>query len=135
MNLYETDPEFMERFEHFAYDEVVNEKDQQLDNHIRYIAILATLIGCQGREAYREILPMALSADVTPVEIKEIVYQAADYLGFGRIFTFLKITNEVLTEKGIKLPLEGQATTTFENRLEKGIDAQAEIFGEQMREA
>lgn len=135
MNLYETDPEFMERFEHFAYDEVVNEKDQQLDNHIRYIAILATLIGCQGREAYREILPMALSADVTPVEIKEIVYQAADYLGFGRMFPFLKITNEVLTEKGIKLPLEGQATTTFENRLEKGIDAQAEIFGEQMREA
>lgn len=26
MNLYETDREFMERFEHFAFEEVVNEK-------------------------------------------------------------------------------------------------------------
>lgn len=26
-NLYETDAEFMERFEQFAYNEVVNEKD------------------------------------------------------------------------------------------------------------
>ena len=40
-----------------------------------------------------------------------------------------------LWEKGIGLPLERQATTTLENRLEKGIEVQAEIFGEQMKEA
>ena len=28
--LYETDPEFMERFEHFAYEEVVKEEGQFL---------------------------------------------------------------------------------------------------------
>ena len=26
-----TDPEFAERFEHFAFDEVINEEGQQLD--------------------------------------------------------------------------------------------------------
>ena len=31
MNYYETDPEFMERFEHFAFDEVVNEESRQLE--------------------------------------------------------------------------------------------------------
>ena len=33
------------------------------------------------------------------------------------------------------LPLEGQATTTIENRLEKGAQTQADIFGPQMLEA
>ena len=45
--LYETDPEFMERFEHFAYEEVVKEEGQTLDEKTRYLAILATLLGCQ----------------------------------------------------------------------------------------
>ena len=31
MNLKKTDPEFAERFEHFAFDEVVNEENQQLE--------------------------------------------------------------------------------------------------------
>ena len=39
----------MERFEHFAFDEVVHEKGQELEEKTRYLAILATLIGCQGK--------------------------------------------------------------------------------------
>lgn len=39
-NLYETDAEFMERFEQFAYNEVVNEKDQQLEEPVRDLAII-----------------------------------------------------------------------------------------------
>lgn len=135
MNYYETDPEFMERFEHFAFDEVVNEEGQQLAPQTRYLVILATLIGCQGMEAYREILPKALDAGLSPVSVKEIVYQAADYLGMGRMWHFLKATNEVFADKGITLPLPSQVTTTMENRLEKGVQAQAEIFGEHMKEA
>lgn len=48
---------------------------------------------------------------------------------------FLIATNEILTNRGVSLPLEAQATTTMEDRLEKGIEAQAEIFGPHMREA
>ncbi len=135
MNFYETDPEFMERFEHFALDEVVNEEGQQFDDVTRYTAILATLMGCQGLDAFKEILPKALDSGITPVAVKEIIYQATDYLGYGRMLPFLTAANEIMTERGIELPLKGQATTTFDDRLEKGIDAQAEIFGDHMREA
>ena len=72
-NYHETDPEFMERFEHFAFEEVVNEPDQQLDEVTRHMAILATLLGCQGTDAFRAELPRALDAGVTPVMAKEIV--------------------------------------------------------------
>ena len=135
INYHKTDPEFMERFEHFAFDEVINEPGQQLDDVTRHMAILATLLGCQGTDMFRQELPCALDAGVTPVMAKEIVYQAVDYLGIGRVFPFLRITNEVLTDRGVKLPLEGQAATTMENRLEKGAQAQADIFGPQMLEA
>ena len=134
-NYRDTDPEFAERVEHFAFDEVVNEPEQQLDEVTRHMAILATLLGCQGTDVFRRELPQALDAGVTPVMAKEIVYQAVDYLGMGRVLPFLDITNEVLTARGVTLPLEGQATTTMENRLEKGAQAQADIFGPQMLEA
>lgn len=135
MNLHATDPEFMERFEHFAFEEVVQEEGQQLEPSTRYLAILATLLGCQGTDAFRMMLPKALDEGVTPVMVKEVVYQSVDYLGVGRMLPFLEIVNEELTSRGIALPLEKQATTTMENRLEKGIDTQVEIFGDRMKEA
>ncbi len=135
MDLHITDPEFMGRFAYFAFTEVLSEENQQLEEKIRYMAILATLIGCGGVEAYQEILPKALENGLAPVMVKEIVYQATDYLGYGRMLPFLNCTNEILTEKGVSLPLDGQATTTLENRLEKGVQAQVEIFGEQMKDA
>ena len=132
LDFEKTDPELTKFFNAFAFDEVVNHGN--LDDKTRYMAILATLIGCQGLDTYKIILSDALLAGVTPVEIKEIVYQAVAYLGIGRVFAFIKATNEMFEEKGISLPLEQQGTTTPENRLEKGIQAQVDIFGDGMKD-
>ena len=132
----ETDPEFIERFDNFAFDEVINMPDiggKEVDGRTRHIAILATLLGCQGTHEFRAMLTAALNFGVTPVQIKEITYQAVAYLGIGRVFPFLKAVNEFLTENGVELPLENQANTTMENRLEEGIQAQVDIFGEGMK--
>ena len=134
MNIRETDPEFAERFEHFAFEEVPNEEGQQLDEVTRHMAILATLLGCQGIDEFRLELLRALDAGISPVMAKEIVYQAVDYLGIGRVKPFLDAANDILMGRGVSLPLEGQATTTMENRLEKGIQAQVDIFGDGMKE-
>lgn len=134
-NLYETDPEFAERLEQFAFHEVVNEEGQQLDDVTRHMAVLAAFLGCQGLDEFKLELARALDAGLTPVMVKEVVYQAVDYLGIGRVRPFLNAVNEILEARGIKLPLEGQATTTMENRLEKGAQAQVDIFGEGMKDA
>lgn len=96
----------------------------------RFLAILSTLLGCQGVDAFETLLPAALNFGVTPVEVKKTLYQATAYLGIGRVFPFLKVTNPVLTQRGVKLPLEGQATTATEDRREAGTQAQVDIFGE-----
>ncbi len=130
-SLAETDPEFIERFNNFAFDEVVNSDD--LDDKIRFLAILAALLGCQGIDEFKAMLPAALNFGVTPVEAKEVVYQAVAYLGIGRVLPFLNATNEILRARGVQLPLEGQANTTVKNRLQAGEQAQIDIFGEGMR--
>ena len=79
--LLRTDPEFVERFGSFAFDEAAHQGS--LDEHTRFHVILAALLGCQGVEAFTEMLPVALRVGVTPAEIREIVYQATAYLGFG----------------------------------------------------
>ncbi len=135
MDYNKTDPEFVERVTHFISEEVKKEPGQELDDSTRYLAILAALAGCQGTGVYEELLPIALDAGLSPVAVKEMVYQSVDYLGLGRMWPFLRITNEIMERRGIALPLESQAVTNMEDRLEKGIQAQAEIFGDRMKEA
>ncbi len=133
-DLQRTDPEFIERFDNFAFDEVINQAGVGLDDKTRFTAILATLLGCQGLEEFKIMLPAALRFGVTPVEVKEITYQAVAYLGIGRVYPFLQAVNAVLAEQGVALPTEGQALSTTENRRELGTQAQVDIFGESMRD-
>lgn len=52
----------------------------------------------------------------------------------AKVFDFIHATNEVLTERGVTLPLPGQSTTTPENRAEKGLAVQTQIIGEDVAE-
>lgn len=134
--LAETDPEFVELFSRFAYGEVTDEpgaNHSDLDDTTCSMAVLASLIGCQGAAEYEAMLPVALDCGVSAVQAKEIVYQATAYLGIGRTLPFFTITNRVLESRGVTLPLPGQSTTTPQTRAEAGEQAQIDIFGEHMR--
>ena len=130
--LEKTDPEALERINHFAFDEV--QRDVDLPDRTKMLSTLAYLLGMQGIDEYKIMLPGALDNGVTPVEAKEVLYQSVDYLGLGRVFPFFKATNDVLLARGVELPLEGQATTTMEDRLEKGEETQIRLFGLQMKD-
>lgn len=97
MNLYATDKEYKERFDYFL-EEVKNDEGNKLDEPTRYLAVLSVLMGNQGICAYEEVLEKALDV-LSPVQVKEMVYQATDYLGYGRMLEFLKVTNEVFNKK------------------------------------
>jgi 4-carboxymuconolactone decarboxylase len=123
-----TDPEFIELFDNFAFDEVLAYGN--LDDQTRLMVILAALIASQTLSEYKVMLHGALNIGVTPVEVKEIVYQAVPYCGIAKVFDVLHATNEILVSRGVELPLEGQSTTTPQTRQEKGLALQKAIFGE-----
>ena len=125
--LMRTDPELIEVFDNFAFDEVLSYG--KLDTRTRLMVILGSMIASQALGEYKVMLGGALNAGVTPVEVKEIVYQAVPYVGMAKVFDFIHATNELLESRGIELPLAGQSTTSPETRFEKGLAVQKSIFG------
>ncbi|MDA8287586.1 MAG: carboxymuconolactone decarboxylase family protein [Actinomycetota bacterium] len=122
-----TDPELIEIFDNFAFDETLAKS--RLDARVRLMVQLASLIACGALAEYKVMLGAALGIGVTPVETKEILYQAVPYVGMGRVFDFIGATNEILTSRGVELPLEGQSSTTPETRAEKGRAVQELVAG------
>ena len=125
-----TDPELIEVFDNFAFDEVLGYGN--LDTRRRIMVILASTIASQALSEYKVMLGGALNVGVTPVEVKEIVYQAVPYIGMAKVYDFIHATNEILEGRGVKLPLEGQSTTSPETRFEKGLALQKAIVGDRI---
>ncbi len=123
-----TDPELIEVFDNFAFDEVL--AHDNMDTKTRVLMVLASTIGSYALTEFKMMANAALNIGATPVEIKEIVYQAVPYVGIAKVIDFLYAANVLFKEKGIELPQESQSTTTPETRFEKGLAKQKEIFGE-----
>ncbi|TCK60154.1 carboxymuconolactone decarboxylase family protein [Curtobacterium sp. PhB136] len=128
--LAETDPEFVVSFDDFAFDETL--RAASISRHHRLVVQLGAVIAVGAQHEFRVLLGAALDNEVTPVEVKEVVYQAVAYVGIARVVDFLHITNEVLTARGVELPLPGQSTTTPETRFEVGRAEQTAIVGDRV---
>lgn len=122
-----SDAEFSSVFNRFVNNEV--KPQGSLDVQTRLKVLLASNIASQAPGQFRITMDEALAEGLTPIEIKEIVYQAVPYVGYAKVYDFINLANGIMQQKGIKLPLENQSTTTAQNRLEKGINLQKEIFG------
>ena len=124
----QTDPELIEIFDNWAFDEVI--RSGNIDSKTRVMMTMGSTIAQGALTEYKMFVNAALNVGVTPVEIKEILYQSVAYVGVAKVIDFIYAANEILKERGIALPLEGQSTTTPETRMEKGLALQKEIFGE-----
>lgn len=125
------DREFFTNYANFAFDEVWTHSN--LSKSERLLIILASLSAIPAHAEFETMLKAALNAKVSPIMIKEVIYQATPYVGMGKIADILHITNKVFAQAGIKLPLEPQGTTNRDNRYDKGLQAQVDIFGDGMR--
>ena len=122
------DPDFQDILSHFIFGEVFYQGD--LDDKMRVLITLVVLSVNQTLPQLKAHVAAALNIGLTPIEIKEGVYQCAPYIGFPKTLNALREVNEVFTAKGIALPIESQQTTDEENRLEKGVTVQTAIFGD-----
>lgn len=104
-----------------------------LDDKMREMVTLAVLTTTQGLNDFKPHVEAALNVGVTPVEIKETVYQCTPYVGFPKTEAALALVNEVFRDKKIPLPLASQATTTEANRFEEGLELQTGTFGDRIR--
>ena len=90
--LKETDPELTEILDNFLSKQVF--KESILSDKERLIVTLACLVSNQSVNLYEKMIKIALDIGVTPVEIKEILYQSLAYIGLSKTYDFIKKTNE-----------------------------------------
>ena len=127
-----TDPEFMAILQKFIFGEVF--AVGELDHKTRELITCTVLTTMQTLPQLKSHAAAALNVGVTPVELREAVYQCAPFIGFPRTLNAIGVINEVFREKGIPLPLDAQGTTTEENRYEKGFAIQNPLYGNEIAE-
>ncbi len=125
---YNTDPDFQDILSRFIFGEVFYQGN--LDDKQRELITLVVLITNQTLPQLKAHVAAALNVGLTPVEIKEAVYQCAPYIGFPKTLNALNEVNEVFKSKNIELPIESQKQVDEENRFDRGLSRQVEIFGE-----
>ena len=102
------DPEFFDIMKRFMYGEVFYQGT--LDNRQRELIALVVLTTIQCLSEVRVHVGAALNIGVTPMEIKESLYQSAPFIGFPRVQEALKIVNEVmLSPRNIAASRESEA--------------------------
>jgi 4-carboxymuconolactone decarboxylase len=131
-----TDPDFQDILSHFIFGEVFYQGN--LDDKMRELITLVVLATNQTLPQLKAHVHVALNVGLTPVEIKEAVYQCAPYIGFPKTLNAINEVNEVFKAKNIALPIESQKTVNEDNRFDKGLAVQVQIFGDviaKMRES
>ena len=101
-----------------------NDIKSKLDKRDKYLTLLPALISTNSKEIFKDKLSEAIT-HVDKESLKEAVYQTVPYLGYGKVYPFLVITEEVLGK------IDSASTTTNEDRYSKGLETQYNLFGKE----
>ncbi len=127
-----TDPELMNILQKFIFGDVFH--TGVLNNKQRELITVVTLVAQQALPQLKAHTNAAMNVGVTPIELREAVYQCAPYIGYPRTLNAVGVINEVFNEKGIQLPLENQGTVNDENRFAKGKAIQQSLYGNEIKQ-
>jgi 4-carboxymuconolactone decarboxylase len=127
-----TDPELMTILQRFIFGEVFYIGN--LNDKTRELITITALTTNQTLPQLKVHTNAALNIGVKPIEIREIVYQLAPFIGYPKVLNALDTINSVFKSRNIKLPLENQTTIADTQRFEKGKEIQYPLYGEGMKQ-
>lgn len=125
-----SDPEFMRILQRFIFGEVC--QVGSLDNRVRELVTVTVLVVNQTLPQLKAHVGACLNVGVTPLEIREAVYQCAPFVGFPKTLNAIAAMNEVFVQKGIELPLQSAETVNEADRYERGAALQTPLYGSEI---
>lgn len=128
----QTDPELLTILQRFIFGEVFYTGN--LTDRTRELITITALTTNQTLPQLTVHTQAALNAGVTPIEIREVVYQSAPFIGYPKVLNALDTINSVFKSRGIKLPLATKGTVQENQRFEKGKEKQYPLYGDGMRQ-
>ena len=107
----------------------------ELDIKTREMITVTSLAVQQTLPQLKAHINAALNAGVTPVELREAIYQLAPFIGFPKTLNALNVLNEVFKERGIETPLKSTSTVKEDERFEKGLAIQKPLYGDEIQKS
>ena len=127
------DPEMLAILQKYIFGEVFTVGE--LDNKTREMITVTSLAVQHTLPQLKAHINAALNVGVTPVELREAIYQCAPFIGFPKTLNALEVLNQVFKERNIKTPLESTATVKEEERFEKGSAIQDPLYGDEIKKS
>jgi 4-carboxymuconolactone decarboxylase len=128
-----TDPELMDILQGFIFGEVFYIGN--IGDSTRELITITALVVNQTLPQLKVHTAAALNIGVKPIQIREVVYQLAPFIGYPKVLNALDTINSVFKSRGIPLPLENGATVKEGERFEKGRAQQYPLYGDRMKES
>ena len=125
------DPELMTILQRFIFGEVFYIGD--LSDTTRELLTITALATNQTLPQLKAHTNAALNIGVKPIEIREVIYQLAPFIGYPKVLNALDTINSVFKSRNIQLPLQNEGTVSEGQRFEKGKEIQYPIYGEGMK--
>ena len=125
-----TDAEFMRILQRFIFGEVSYEGS--LDIRMRELVTITVLAVNQTLPQLKSHVSACLNVGISPIEIRETIYQCAPFIGFPKTLNAISAMNEVFVTNKIQLPLENAQTVNEENRFNTGLEIQEPIYGSEI---
>lgn len=127
------DPELAHVMDYYLHHDIAAQTTAlTADEHAM---VTMTTLATQGEQKQlARAVEEALASGTEPIVLRETLYQIAPYIGFPKVEDALETTNDVFCKHGVQLPLAELGTVTDENRLEKGLDMQIDLYGDRIRE-
>ena len=125
------DPEMLAILQKYIFGEIFT--IGELDMKTREMITVTSLAVQQTLPQLKAHINAALNVGVTPIELREAIYQCAPFIGFPKTLNALSILNEVFKERGIETPLKIAATVKEEERYEKGLAIQNPLYGDEIK--
>jgi 4-carboxymuconolactone decarboxylase len=126
------DPELMTILQRFIFGEVFYIGN--LSDTTRELITITALATAQTLPQLKAHTAAALNIGVKPLEIREVIYQLAPFIGYPKVLNALDTINSVFKSRGIQLPLQNEGTVTEGQRFEKGKEIQYPLYGEGMKQ-
>ena len=127
-----TDPEALEILQNEIFGEVF--ATPGLTDAEREMLTVAVLTCMQTLPQLRAHLGAALNVGLTPLELRETIYQCSPYIGWPKTLNAVGVLGEVLAANDIDLPLEPAATVSYEERESAGAAIQGPLYGDEVKE-
>lgn len=125
-----SDAEMMAILQKYIFGEVFTVGE--LDMKTREMITVVSLSTQQTLPQLKAHINAALNVGVSPVELREAIYQCAPFIGFPKTLNAITVLNEVFKERGIQTPLESTMTVKEQDRFKEGHKIQNELYGDEI---